>query len=668
MTKSLRLGIAGLGTVGAGVIKIVQQNAALLSARSGVSVEVTAVCAQSRTKNRGVDLSNYAWEDDPVTLAKRDDVDVYVELMGGEDGPAKASVEAALGAGKHVVTANKALLAHHGHALASAAETAKVSLRFEAAVAGGIPVIKALTEGLAGNKITRIMGVMNGTCNYILTRMEHSGLPYDQIFEEANKSNPVVTREINILKQAYNSDVIWDEIVEIVNIDDPKEYVYDFTVPGNQTFLTLGGILVHNTLNTFHATGSGSTQMQGVPRVEELTRTTKNIKTPVMNIYLEKKFQKDDDKANLIASSIQHTKIKDLITSFEMIYDLDTNNTGYTKKDNVSNPFFVNLKSTKKNYEDMAWLLRIKLDRDKIIEKNVTTLDIKSSYLKFYKNYIGDLKGIKKSEKQIINSIVGTCVLSNFDNNDEPVIHIRFDIIDFDYDLLLNINNWIIDNFKLKGIDDIIGTNIDNNSRLISFDNKNKEFEETHEVVIYTEGINMTDIRHLDGIDFNRTYCNEINTINKYFGIEAARNALLKEFYQVFNEYNLNFHHLSILVDTITNLGILSSIDRHGINKLDTDPLSRASFEMPIEQLTKAALFGEVDQMRSVSSRIMAGRVISGGTGLCSLLLDTEYVMNSEYIEDEEAAERSNFNKVEENVIIRDIIKRKISDIFKPCF
>ncbi len=187
MTKSLRLGIAGLGTVGAGVIKIVQQNAALLSARSGVSVEVTAVCAQSRTKNRGVDLSDYAWEDDPVTLAKRDDVDVYVELMGGEDGPAKASVEAALGAGKHVVTANKALLAHHGHALATAAETANVSLRFEAAVAGGIPVIKALTEGLAGNKITRIMGVMNGTCNYILTRMEHSGLPYDQIFEEANK-------------------------------------------------------------------------------------------------------------------------------------------------------------------------------------------------------------------------------------------------------------------------------------------------------------------------------------------------------------------------------------------------------------------------------------------------------------------------------------------------
>ncbi|MBR9862588.1 MAG: homoserine dehydrogenase [Rhodobacteraceae bacterium] len=187
MSTTLRLGIAGLGTVGSGVIKIVQQNAALLTARSGCTIEVTAVSARSRGKDRGVDLSGYAWEDDPTKLAQRDDVDVYVELMGGEDGPAKASVEAALAAGKHVVTANKALLAHHGHALALAAEKNRLNLRFEAAVAGGIPVIKALTEGLAGNKINRIMGVMNGTCNYILTRMENGGLPYEDVFEEANQ-------------------------------------------------------------------------------------------------------------------------------------------------------------------------------------------------------------------------------------------------------------------------------------------------------------------------------------------------------------------------------------------------------------------------------------------------------------------------------------------------
>ncbi|MEL7282171.1 MAG: homoserine dehydrogenase [Pseudomonadota bacterium] len=183
----LRLGIAGLGTVGAGVVKIVRQKSNLLANRAGQAITISAVSARTKNKDRGVNLSQYAWEDDPVALARRDDVDVYVELMGGSDGPAKASVEAALKAGKHVVTANKALLAHHGQALAELAEAHDVVLRFEAAVAGGIPVIKALTEGLSGNDMDRVMGVMNGTCNYILTRMQSAGLPYDEVFEEANQ-------------------------------------------------------------------------------------------------------------------------------------------------------------------------------------------------------------------------------------------------------------------------------------------------------------------------------------------------------------------------------------------------------------------------------------------------------------------------------------------------
>ncbi|NOX74845.1 MAG: homoserine dehydrogenase [Alphaproteobacteria bacterium] len=185
MPNPLRLGIAGLGTVGVGVIRILENHAALIAARSGQPIEITAVSARSKAKDRGVDLAGYAWEDDPVALAKRGDIDVFVELMGGEDGPAKASVEAAIVAGKHVVTANKAMLAIHGQAMAEAAESSDVALKFEAAVAGGIPVIKSLTEGLAGNKITRVMGVMNGTCNYILTRMENEGVPYEQVFADA---------------------------------------------------------------------------------------------------------------------------------------------------------------------------------------------------------------------------------------------------------------------------------------------------------------------------------------------------------------------------------------------------------------------------------------------------------------------------------------------------
>jgi len=187
MTTPLRLGIAGLGTVGVGVVKIVQQHAGLLARRSGRAVEITAVSARTRHKDRGVDVEGYAWEDDPVALATREDVDVFVELMGGSDGPAKAATEAAIAAGKDVVTANKAMLAIHGQELAEAAEEAGRVIRFEAAVAGGIPVVKALTEGLAGNEITRVMGVMNGTCNYILTRMQSACLPYEEVFEEANK-------------------------------------------------------------------------------------------------------------------------------------------------------------------------------------------------------------------------------------------------------------------------------------------------------------------------------------------------------------------------------------------------------------------------------------------------------------------------------------------------
>ena len=186
MTDPIRLGVAGLGTVGAGVVRLLRRNGAAIAARAGRRVEIAAVSARDRSRDRSLDLSGLAWEDDAAALAARDDVDCLVELIGGTDGAARAAVEAALAAGKPVVTANKALLAVHGAALAELAEANGAALRYEAAVAGGIPCVKALTEGLAGNAVTRVMGVMNGTCNYILTRMESAGLPYDAVFAEAD--------------------------------------------------------------------------------------------------------------------------------------------------------------------------------------------------------------------------------------------------------------------------------------------------------------------------------------------------------------------------------------------------------------------------------------------------------------------------------------------------
>ena len=184
--SAVRIGIAGLGTVGAGVVRILRRQGPLLEQRSGRAIEIVAVNARDRAKDRGVQLSSYDWEDDPVALARRADIDVFVELIGGDEGPAKDAVEAALDAGRDVVTANKALLAVHGRALAERAEANGATIRYEAAVAGGIPCVKALSEGLGANGIERVMGVMNGTCNFILTKMQDEGLPYETVFDEAN--------------------------------------------------------------------------------------------------------------------------------------------------------------------------------------------------------------------------------------------------------------------------------------------------------------------------------------------------------------------------------------------------------------------------------------------------------------------------------------------------
>ena len=188
MTQALRVGIAGLGTVGTGVLDILAAHGPLVAARAGRPVQVTGVSARSKGKARGThDLSKLDWHDDPVALAKSAGIDVFIELIGGDSGPAKDAVEAAIAAGKHVITANKALLAHHGAALARAAEAKGLALNFEAAVAGGIPAIKALREGLAGNAPKRVFGIMNGTCNYILTKMGDDGRGFADVLKEAQE-------------------------------------------------------------------------------------------------------------------------------------------------------------------------------------------------------------------------------------------------------------------------------------------------------------------------------------------------------------------------------------------------------------------------------------------------------------------------------------------------
>ena len=182
-----RIAIAGLGVVGAETARHLTTRAHQLAQKADASLVLRAVSARAKGKDRGFDMSNIAWEDDALSLASRDDVDIVIELMGGADGPALALTEAALKNGKHVVTANKAMIAHHGAHLARLAEENQVALCFEAAVAGGIPALKILREGLAANDVEAVSGILNGTCNYILSEMESTGRAFDDVLQEAQE-------------------------------------------------------------------------------------------------------------------------------------------------------------------------------------------------------------------------------------------------------------------------------------------------------------------------------------------------------------------------------------------------------------------------------------------------------------------------------------------------
>lgn len=185
MTSPLKLGIAGLGTVGAALVHLVRNKQQMLAERCGRPVEIVAVNARDKSKDRGFSLEAFEWFDDPVELARSDTIDVFVELIGGDGDPAHAAVRTALETGKHVVTANKALLAAHGVELAQCAEKHGLLLNYEAAVAGGIPIIKVMRESLTANRVTRVSGILNGTCNYILTRMEREGISFADCLKDA---------------------------------------------------------------------------------------------------------------------------------------------------------------------------------------------------------------------------------------------------------------------------------------------------------------------------------------------------------------------------------------------------------------------------------------------------------------------------------------------------
>ena len=367
------------------------------------------------------------------------------------------------------------------------------------------------------------------------------------------------------------------------------------------------------TLNTFHHAGIGTygTATLGVPRIKELISFTKKIKTPIMMIYLDKKYRKNKNMANKIASSIKNTTISDIRDNINVYYDpVPKRKGGFMDQDNVYNIYYSHnpsKRSCQSNIDILPWLIRVELNREMVLDKNITLLDIKSRFCDKWEQRFVNLRGLRKEKKKLLDKITQCAILTNNDNDRIPILHIRFDMTNFDYETIVGFVNMFVDEFKLKGISNINKINGVVSEVMLNDDNETQKLVEEEQYIISTAGVNLTDIRYLNGVDLNLTICNDIIEIYHKFGIEALRTILLKELKTVFTGKPVNYQHLSILMDIMTNTGTTTSIDRHGLNKIDRDPLAKASFEKPVDQLLTAAVFGESDKMESVSSRIMAG-------------------------------------------------------------
>jgi DNA-directed RNA polymerase II subunit RPB1 len=453
---------------------------------------------------------------------------------------------------------------------------------------------------------------------------------------------------------------MFDDMINDIKLAFSQSMVEPGEMVGIIAAQSIGEPTSQMTLNTKHfagVTGKGSASM-GVPRIKELLSYSKSIKTPQMTVYFDKKYNTNKSDTNIISSYLKHLTIGELIDSAEILYTTDGNDSmsQMIHNDKVNNPFYINNDNTK--IENMPFIIRLKLNLEKMMDKETTLLDIKTKFITYWYKNFSNLKNVKKGLKDILIHIDKLAILSNNDN----IIHIRFKINDIHYSLLTSFMTIILDTITLKGINNISNINMVN-ERQITF-NESGDPNVNKEYVITTNGINIEGLLYIKGIDHTRTKTNDIATVYKMYGIEAARKIIIDELLTTFNSDgsdSLNHAHVSLLVDLMTYSGEVISIDRHGLNKVDNDPLSRASFEKTMEHFINAAIFSEADKLKSVSARVAIGRVIPGGTGAFDIILDTDMLKNSEYIENETGG-RSNFILLNKDPLFNDIIKRTIGD------
>uniref|UniRef100_A0A6C0LQ64 DNA-directed RNA polymerase n=1 Tax=viral metagenome TaxID=1070528 RepID=A0A6C0LQ64_9ZZZZ len=393
---------------------------------------------------------------------------------------------------------------------------------------------------------------------------------------------------------------------------------------------SIGEPITQVNLKSFHKSGTGKTVSYGLPRIKELLGASKNIRTPITKIILEDYCKNDKIAANKIASHLKYTTLRDIIDNVDIYYDPNPHDeNSIMRKDEVDNVFEApqGKMGCQNKIQGLPWILRLTLSKEKMIDRNINMTEIKTSFCHNWSSRYEDAKGPKKDYKKILDKISQCAIVSNYDNSQVPIIHIRFDANNYNYGTFIQFQDMIINKYKIKGILGIDESNNIQEETYVDFDEEGNR-QNKKQYVIITEGINLSEIAQINGINLSETICNDIETIREIYGIEAARSTYIKEFMLAITDSGgySNYQHIEMLADAVTHMGGIIPVNRHGANKLDTDPFSRASFEKTVEQMLAAAAFGESDHIRSVSARIMVGSLINGGTGCFDLLLDHDKV------------------------------------------
>jgi DNA-directed RNA polymerase beta' subunit len=435
---------------------------------------------------------------------------------------------------------------------------------------------------------------------------------YIREFKAMESTDPAVVANIAILQSALTGHVIWDEITALEILPDPNQLVYDFTVPGNDSFMVDDSIFVHNTLNTFHLAGvaAKSGMTRGVPRLKELLKVTQNPKATSLTIYLRQDLMKTKEEARRLTQELEFTMLKDLVTVSRIYYD-PRDSASLIAEDTEWLTFFTAFEQGTESTS--PWILRLELDRERMFNKNITIEDVN---FVLRKQFEGSLETAYSDH-----------------NSSNIVLRIRLKFAQDPLDDLTSIKtmqNKVLTSVLIRGLPGLKSVSFRKiTNEVYAKDEAQGRFEAVEQFVLDTLGTNFLDVLIHPDVDGLRLISNHVHDIYENLGIEAARTILFREIFGLFEQAApVNYRHVSLLVDSICCRGRMMSADRYGVNKKKTGPLAKASFEQVEEIMLRAALFGEMDPVTGVSANIMTGQPIRGGTSFTQILLDEAALTN----------------------------------------